>query len=162
KIAVLVCGKGVPDPAPDSEVAKLSGAALQGLRPFKILETVEIKAATEKDSQKIQVKLAGIPGIHRLAVALFKPTETKKAESKGGKWEAGMQLAFQAVLVSPKFLFRVELDDRPDANEAHPITEFQLASRLSYFLWSTTPDEELLSLAGKGQLTANLDKQVQR
>jgi Protein of unknown function (DUF1592)/Protein of unknown function (DUF1588)/Protein of unknown function (DUF1587)/Protein of unknown function (DUF1585)/Protein of unknown function (DUF1595)/Planctomycete cytochrome C len=84
------------------------------------------------------------------------------AEKRGDKWEAGIQLALSAVLVSPKFLFRVELDDRPDSREAHPIEEYQLASRLSYFLWSTMPDDELLALAAKKQLAANLDAQVKR
>jgi hypothetical protein len=269
RVAVLACGKDVPDPAPDSEVSKLSGASLQGLRPFRIVESLDVKAATEKDAQKLQVKLTGIPHIRRLAVAVYKPDgkkpdakpaekkapdakpadpkapdakpadpkpadkkapeadagpevdiesfvltgpldprpafqrkvtalvagkakpeQTKEilkyvatrayrrpvtdgelarltrlvdaTEAKGAKWEAGMQLALQAILVSPKFLFRVELDDRPDAAEAHPLSEHQLASRLSYFLWSTMPDEELLALAGKGQLAASLDKQVGR
>ena len=71
-------------------------------------------------------------------------------------------MAMEAVLVSPKFLFRVELDDRPDTAGPHPIDEYQLASRLSYFIWSTMPDQELLDLAGKNQLTANLDSQVRR
>ena len=84
------------------------------------------------------------------------------AEKGGEKWEAGIRLALEAVLVSPKFLFRVELDDRPDSAGPHSIDEYQLASRLSYFLWSTMPDEELFALAGKKQLTANLDAQVRR
>jgi mono/diheme cytochrome c family protein len=84
------------------------------------------------------------------------------AEAAGQRWEAGIQFALQAVLASPKFLFRVELDDRPTQREAHAIDEFQLASRLSYFLWSTMPDEELFQLAAKKQLTANLDAQVRR
>jgi hypothetical protein len=83
-------------------------------------------------------------------------------EARGEKWEAGVQLAMQAVLVSPKFLFRVELDDRPDSAEPHPLDEYQLASRLSYFLWSTMPDDELFDLAARKQLTANLDAQVRR
>jgi hypothetical protein len=80
----------------------------------------------------------------------------------GDKREAGLQLAMQAALVSPKFLFRVELDDRPDSSDPHAIDEFQLASRLSYFLWSSMPDDELFELAKKHQLTANLDAQVRR
>ena len=84
------------------------------------------------------------------------------AQKNGEKWEAGIQLAIQAVLCSPKFLFRVELDHRPDTKEAHPIDDYQLASRLSYFLWSTMPDDELFGLAQKKQLHANLDKQVKR
>ena len=82
--------------------------------------------------------------------------------ASGNKWEAGIQNAIQATLCSPKFLFRVELDDRPLSPDARAIDEFQLASRLSYFLWSTMPDNELLELAAKKQLTANLDAQVQR
>ncbi len=77
-----------------------------------------------------------------------------KVEKSGDRWERGVQLAMQAVLCSPKFLFRVELDDRPDSAAPHPINEYQLASRLSYFLWSTMPDEELFALAAKNQLHA--------
>jgi mono/diheme cytochrome c family protein len=84
------------------------------------------------------------------------------SEARGDKWEASIQLALQAILVSPKFLFRVELDDRPNSADPHPIDEYQLASRLSYFLWSSMPDEELFNLAAKKQLTAHLDAQVQR
>ncbi len=89
----------------------------------------------------------------------------KLAESmqkRGDSWEASMQLAMQAVLVSPKFLFRVELGDKPTEAKPHAIDEFQLASRLSYFLWSSMPDEELFTLAGKQQLASNLDAQVKR
>ena len=86
----------------------------------------------------------------------------EKFESKGDKWEAAMQLGFEAVLCSPKFLFRVELDHRPDSAEPHPLDDHQLASRLSYFLWSTMPDDELFALAEKKQLHQNLEKQVQR
>ncbi|HET6423376.1 MAG TPA: DUF1592 domain-containing protein, partial [Planctomycetaceae bacterium] len=82
--------------------------------------------------------------------------------ASGLNWEGGIQRALIAVLVSPKFLFRVELDDRPESPEPRPLDEFQLASRLSYFLWSTMPDEQLFALAAKGELTANLDAQVKR
>jgi Protein of unknown function (DUF1592)/Protein of unknown function (DUF1588)/Protein of unknown function (DUF1587)/Protein of unknown function (DUF1585)/Protein of unknown function (DUF1595) len=84
------------------------------------------------------------------------------AEKNKERWEAGVQLAIQAVLCSPKFLFRVELDARPDSADAHPIDDYQLASRLSYFLWTTMPDEELFDLAAKKQLHANLKPQVVR
>ncbi|WP_020472885.1 DUF1592 domain-containing protein [Zavarzinella formosa] len=83
-------------------------------------------------------------------------------EAKGEKFEAAVQFAFQAVLTSPKFLFRVELDDRPDSADAHPIGEYQLASRLSYFIWASMPDDELFALAAKNQLSANLESQVKR
>ena len=86
----------------------------------------------------------------------------EQCEAHGQKWEAGMQMAMEAVLVSPKFLFRVELDDRSNSAAAHPIDEYALASRLSYFLWATMPDDELFDLAAKGQLTANLEAQCRR
>lgn len=86
----------------------------------------------------------------------------EQAEQQKGKWEVGIEMAMEAVLISPKFLFRVELDDRPDTAGPHPIAEYQLASRLSYFIWSTMPDEELFTLAAKNQLSANLEAQVRR
>lgn len=73
----------------------------------------------------------------------------KMAEDEGDSFERGIQLAVQAVLASPHFLFRVELDS---TNEVRDLNDFELASRLSYFLWSSMPDEELFTLAEKGQL----------
>lgn len=97
------------------------------------------------------------------------PEETERlvklvesAEARGDKFETAMQFAMQAVLTSPKFLFRVELDDRPDTPDAHPINEYQLASRLSYFIWASMPDDELFALAAKNQLSANLEAQIKR
>ena len=231
KIAFLVCcDKSAPGIATDDEVKQLSGAAVNALRPFKIVEIAEVKHRTEKEAKEIRVKLGPTPGLHRIAVALVKPDEDepnptlymqfmsldgpldsrpnthkkllacdekkpvaersrevlerfatrayrrpvtkdeldrllKLADSrtaKGEKWEAAMQFAMTAVLVSPKFLFRVELDDRVDSAEPHPIDEYQLASRVSYFLWSSMPDQELFDLAAKKQLSANLDAQVKR
>jgi hypothetical protein len=86
----------------------------------------------------------------------------EQAIASGEKWDGAMQLAMQAVLVSPKFLFRLELDDRPEAAESRALDEFQLASRLSYFLWSTMPDDELTELAKKGELSKNIEPQVRR
>ena len=80
----------------------------------------------------------------------------------GQNFEAAIGTSLQAILVSPNFLFRVELDDRPEEKGSHPISEYQLASRLSYFLWSSMPDEALLALAAKGELSKNLDAQVTR
>lgn len=83
-------------------------------------------------------------------------------QADGAVWEAGIQEAIKVILCSPKFLFRLELDDRPQHPEPYPIDEFQLASRLSYFLWSSMPDDELLELAERKQLTVNLEAQVKR
>ena len=81
---------------------------------------------------------------------------------EGGEFEAGLRQLAKVALCSPKFLFRVELDDRPKTRDNHPLDEFQLASRLSYFLWSSTPDDELLNLAAKKRLSRELDTQVRR
>ena len=86
----------------------------------------------------------------------------ESVQADGVEWEASIQQAIKVVLCSPKFLFRLELDDRPQTTEPFPIDEFQLASRLSYFLWSSMPDDELLELAEKNQLTVNLEAQVKR
>jgi len=84
------------------------------------------------------------------------------AETAGGSWEAGAQAMITTVLASPKFVFRLEQDDQPLAKDAHPISEFALASRLSYFLWGSMPDEELFALANSGKLSANLEAQATR
>ena len=83
-------------------------------------------------------------------------------QTDGAVWEASIQEAIKVILCSPKFLFRLELDDHPQISDPYPIDEFQLASRLSYFLWSSMPDDELLELAERKQLTANLESQVKR
>ncbi len=85
------------------------------------------------------------------------------AEQQGDSFEKSIAVALQAILVSPHFLFRIEHDKDPKNPEAiHPINEHELATRLSYFLWSSMPDEELFALADKGQLRQNLDAQVKR
>jgi hypothetical protein len=79
--------------------------------------------------------------------------------------EQGIQLSIQAMLVSPHFLFRIEHQPDPTNPDAvHRISGIELASRLSYFLWSSMPDDELLDLAEAGRLRdpAVLDAQVQR
>jgi hypothetical protein len=87
------------------------------------------------------------------------------ARSDGQSVERGLALAIQALLVSPHFLFHVERDPDPnDATQVHPVTDLELASRLSYFLWRSMPDEELLGLAEHGALgkPGVLEAQVRR
>ena len=86
-----------------------------------------------------------------------------RGKAKG--FEAGVDLALRRVLTSPSFLFRVESDPagvRPGAN--YRISDMELASRLSFFLWRSGPDDELLRLAASGQLhvPAALQRQVRR
>ena len=85
------------------------------------------------------------------------------AQKNGDPFEGGIKLAFQAILVSPHFLFRGELQPKPDDSErVHEIDEHALASRLSYFLWSSMPDEDLMRLADEGRLRDKLDHQIRR
>ena len=87
------------------------------------------------------------------------------ARSRGETTEQGIQLAIEAMLVTPQFLFRIEHDPNPtDAQDVHRISDVELAPRLSYFLWSSMPDDELLGLAEAGKLhdPAVLDAQVKR
>lgn len=87
------------------------------------------------------------------------------AQASGDSFEKGMQLATQAILLSPHFLFRWELDTRPSNKESiRKLNDWELASRLSYFLWSSMPDKELRLLAKKGELSipAVLDAQIRR
>ena len=84
---------------------------------------------------------------------------------EGGGFEEGIRWALEALLVSPKFLFRIE-DDPADAVPGTPyrIRDIDLASRLSFFLWSSPPDEELIALAAQGRLhdPDEIDRQVTR
>jgi hypothetical protein len=84
------------------------------------------------------------------------------AEKSAGVWEAGAQATIAMVLASPKFIFRGEQDEKPTAPDAHPIGEFALASRLSYFLWGSMPDDELFQLAYAQKLSTNLEAQTRR
>jgi mono/diheme cytochrome c family protein len=87
------------------------------------------------------------------------------AAGQNEPFEASVKHALKAVLVSPHFLFRIERDADPNNPEAvHPITPHELATRLSYFLWSTMPDDELSRQADSGELRkpAVLEAQVKR
>jgi hypothetical protein len=72
---------------------------------------------------------------------------------RDGNFDSGIAMALRALLVSPDFLFRVERDPPQDApGTVHRISDIELASRLSFFLWSSIPDEQLLKLAEQGKL----------
>ena len=80
-------------------------------------------------------------------------------------FEGGIEMALRALLVSPEFLFRIERDPSGVAPEtAYPVSDIALASRLSFFLWSSIPDAELLEAAERGELRKPdvLEKQVRR
>jgi len=83
-----------------------------------------------------------------------------RALAQGETIERAAQYAIQTMLISPHFLFRIEKPGR--AGEVHAISEFELASRLSYFLWSSTPDEALLAVARSGKLRSSIGAQIKR
>ncbi|HEY4362793.1 MAG TPA: DUF1592 domain-containing protein [Bryobacteraceae bacterium] len=98
-------------------------------------------------------------------MAFYKQARQEQAGKPGGNFDDGIRAGVARILSSPYFLYRVETDPvsvRPGA--AHPVTDIELASRLSFFLWSSVPDEKLLDLAAAGRLRdpATLAAQAQR
>jgi len=94
--------------------------------------------------------------------ALFPFFEAGRAE---GGFDAGIQRVLERLLVSPQFLYRIErVPEDAKPGEAFPVSPLELASRLSFFLWSSLPDERLLELAVSGRLTEDdvLDREVER
>lgn len=82
-----------------------------------------------------------------------------------GSFEPGIRKAIEGMLTSPGFLFRIELDpEDAEPGSVYPVSDLEMASRLSFFLWSSLPDDELLTLAEQGKLnqTAVLGQQVKR
>ncbi len=88
-----------------------------------------------------------------------------KAGAQNGGFESGVRLALQKILVSPDFLFRAEIDPPGAApGSVYKISDIELASRLSFFLWSSIPDDQLLAVAESGRLSdpSVLQAQVKR
>jgi hypothetical protein len=169
----------------DDFVKTLDAKALYNSKQNKYLESITFvgpyAAAVEKPSRKkilICDPKTGQACVDRILSTLAhrayrRPVTTAEvaalakfvamAKADGQSVEQGIQLAIQAMLVSPNFLFRIEHDPNPtDAVKAHPISDVELAPRLSYFLWSSMPDDDLLALAETGRLRGQLDAQVKR
>ena len=89
--------------------------------------------------------------------------QVARARAEGADFETAIRATLQAVLITPSFLLRVE-DHRPEETRAYEVNSWDLASRLSYFLWASMPDDELLGLAESGQLSnpEQLGQQVER
>ncbi len=85
---------------------------------------------------------------------LIKPMALYQEASEQDGFEAGIELALSYVLISPEFLFRVERDPQEQSpGSAYQLSNLELASRLSFFLWSSIPDDELLEAAEQGRLS---------
>ena len=133
--------KFFPKPIPESEKDRLAYAA-DLIRPF--LRRAYRRRADDETVQRLA----------QLAQRIWQKEE--------GSFEQGIQQAMVAVLASPTFLFREEFPVESPSGKYAQIDEFSLASRLSYFLWSSTPDEELLNLATENRLRENLGQQIER
>jgi hypothetical protein len=83
---------------------------------------------------------------------------------EAGGFEVGIEMALRRLLVSPEFLFRVERDPEGGSGSPYDISDLELASRLSFFLWASIPDDELIDVAANGTLRdpAVLESQVRR
>ncbi len=79
-------------------------------------------------------------------------TFVELAENEGDDVNKGLELAVRAALLSPHFIFRAELDPNPSSMTPHPLNDYEIASRLSYFLWSSMPDDALFQAASEGKL----------
>ena len=117
-----------------------------------------------KPSKDVSVQSATAQVLGRIASRAFRRPATNdevrrlvalaaKVRKDGGSYEESIQVGIQAVLVSPHFIFKVEQPRVPDASGTMPpISDYELAARISYFLWSSMPDDELLLMAHRGQL----------
>src|SRR4029079_7710045 len=117
-------------------------------------------------ARKIITKLA-TRAFRRPAAAADVETLMKFYENGrvAGDFDQGIQFALSRVLASPKFIYRIETEPAaPKAGQAFRLSDLDLASRLSFFLWRTIPDDELLTVASQGRLKdpVVLEKQVRR
>jgi len=150
--SIVADGPYNPPPPPGSAAQNKLLVHADGLEPREAAREIITRFATR--AFRRPVKPAEVEQVLRIY---------DLAEKEGDKHEERLRLALCRILVSPHFLFRVENDPRgAKAGEPYLISELELASRLSYFLWSTMPDDELYSLALSGQLRSNLPAQVQR
>jgi len=142
--------------------------------------TLASKNKLNEPSADFKVDFADRQQKIRLNIEVFAPRAFRRPVSKeeidglmkfaalsfahaGESYDQATGLAIRAALMSPEFLFRMERDPHPDgAGKVFEITEYQLASRLSYFLWNTMPDDELYIAARDNKLRATLDEQIAR
>ncbi len=156
--AQQIVAKAVPE--------KLEGSDSKAYRRFfprNVPETAKERRAYAREvissfAQKAFRRPVDTKTVNRLA-DMAEDTYSRPGKS----FESGIADAMVAVLASPRFVFREEATKE---NKAHPdyplVDEFSLASRLSYFLWSTMPDEDLMREAAAGTLRANLTEELRR
>jgi len=159
---------GVSPPVMNLGIDGPYNATGRGETPSRAKIFVCHPAERAQESQCAQRILAGLArAAYRRPVseADWKPLLAfyQSARAKGD-FDYGIQKAIEALLIAPDFLFRVETDPPVSAVRNHPVSDVELASRLSFFLWSSVPDETLLELAEKSKLSnpVELARQVER
>jgi hypothetical protein len=128
----------------------------------------EWAACTKENLESLLLRAYRRPARPREVEQLSQLVELARKSGEG--YEEAMRWALQAVLINPNFLYRVELERAPKQGDTtqpaavRPLNDFELASRLSYFLWSSMPDEELLKLAAEHRLQNDdiLEQQTRR
>ena len=141
-----ITGQKPADPIPESQLPESHKKIVKSLPNATV--SVE-QAATEvlrPLASKAFRRTATAQEVKRLAALVNDVVES------GESYEGGLQAGLQAILVSPSFLFKVEEPSPQVAGQFPLLTDFELATRLSYFLWSSMPDQELLTVAHKKQL----------
>ena len=146
-----------PEVVPQDALSRLQREVLA----VKVGEGAEATAAAARILTPIisRVFRRDVDPAHVLAYSNF----VNLAMGQGESFARGMQVSLSSILVSPRFLFRVE-GNRGSQDGVRDIDPYELASRLSYFLWSSTPDDRLLSLAFSGDLAKHrvLESEIER
>jgi hypothetical protein len=125
-------------------------------------------SANEEEACAKKILLTTMRRAYRRPVSdadLEVPLKFHRDARKSGSFEAGIEMGLRAILMSPEFLFRVEQDPASaPPGTAYKLSDIELASRLSFFLWSSIPDDELLEVAEHGLLRRQevLEKQTRR
>ena len=153
------------DAAEKISISALPGDAKEGT----LFQKFYFKSPTSEGNQDAAIKQflnSFMRRAYRREVSGEEVSRVLKVSQMAGE-DSGLndrvRVAVQAVLISPHFLFRWELDGAPDNPKAiRSLNEFELASRLSFFLWSSGPDDRLLDLAAKGELRKGLSSEVER
>jgi hypothetical protein len=131
----------------------------------KPASAAEESACATKIFSQLATRAYRRPGSASESAVLLPLMAAYSAGRKQGDFDVGIQYGLARVLVDPRFLFRLEADPaKAVAGRAYRVSDLELASRLSFFLWSSVPDEELLGIAAAGRLgrPAELRKQVNR
>ena len=157
-LAIAAEGSPVPITALTLEQKAVEPSAEKRALHYRLLGT---ETATATSAEPLQARRAAEQILRSFVrKAWRRPVETAdvaplmklydRAAERGDPFEERMKLALKAVLAGPEFLFKIE--HRSEKPGIFPVGQYELASRLSYFLWSTSPDDELNSLAAQGRL----------